>query len=162
MCELASMSPVDDAWRMPDGLWQCIEPLLPQEHPHPKGGCPYAPACQCMDGIFYVLRTGCQWKALPKGFAAPSTVHLRFQQWRTAGVFERVWQEGLIEYDACHGLDWEWQAMDGAMTKAPLGGKGTGPNPTDRGKSGTNQGASWRRVMGFPSGQPWMERTGTI
>jgi putative transposase len=80
-----------------------------------------------MDGIFYVLRTGCQWKALPKGFAAPSTVHLRFQQWRAAGVFERLWQEGLMEYDASHGLDWEWQAMDGAMTKAPLGGKGNRP-----------------------------------
>ena len=76
-----------------------------------------------MDGIFYVLRTGRQWKALPKGFGASSTVHLRFQQWRAAGVFERLWQEGLIEYDARHGLDWEWQAMDGAMTRAPLGGE---------------------------------------
>ena len=69
------------------------------------------------------MRTGCQWKALPKGFAASSTVHLRFQQWRADGVFERLWREGLIEYDVRHGLDWEWQAMDGAMTKAPLGGK---------------------------------------
>ena len=122
MCELESMSPVDDAWRIPDSLWQRIEPLLPQEQPHPKGGRPYIPARQCMDGSFYVMRTGCQWKALPKGFAASSTVHLRFQQWRAACVFQRLWQEGLIEYDARHGLDWEWQAMDGAMTKAPLGG----------------------------------------
>jgi len=43
------------------------------------------------------------------------------------------------KYDKKKGLDWEWQAMDGAMTKAPLGGKGTGPNPTDRVKSGTKQ-----------------------
>ncbi len=91
MCELESMRPVDDAWRIPDSLWQRIEPLLPQEQPHPKGGRPYIPARLCMDGIFYVLRTGCQWKALPKGFAASSTVHLRFQQWRAAGVFERQW-----------------------------------------------------------------------
>ena len=88
-----------------------------------QGRSPYIPARQCMDGIFYVMRTGCQWKALPKGFAASSTVHLRFQQWRADGVFERLWREGLIEYDVRHGLDWEWQAMDGAMTKAPLGGK---------------------------------------
>ncbi len=127
MCEPVSTSPVEDGWRIPDSLWQRIEPLLPQERPHPKGGRPYPPARQCMDGIFYVLRTGCQWKALPKGFAASTPVPPRFQQWRAAGVFGRLWQEGLIEYDARHGLDWEWQAMDGAMTKAPLGGKGNRP-----------------------------------
>ena len=42
---------VDDAWRIPDSLWQRIEPLLPQERPHPKGGRRYTPARQCMDGI---------------------------------------------------------------------------------------------------------------
>jgi transposase len=76
-----------------------------------------------MDGIFYVLRTGCQWKALPRAIGAASTVHDRFQQWVKAGVFRRLWEAGLLEYDALQGLDWEWQAMDGAMTKAPLGGK---------------------------------------
>ena len=97
MCELESMSPVDEAWRIPDSLWQRIEPLLSQNRPHSKGGRPYIPARQGMDGIFYVLRTGCHWKPLPEGFAAAGTVHLRFQQWRAAGVFERLWQEGLIE-----------------------------------------------------------------
>jgi putative transposase len=37
------------------------------------------------------------------------------------------------------GIQWEWQAMDGAMTKAPLGGEATGKNPTDRGKMGTKR-----------------------
>ena len=92
-----------------------------------------------MTAIFYVLRTGCQWKALPRSLGAPSTVHDRFQEWREAGVFEKMWKEGLLEYDKKIGLDWEWQAMDGAITKAPLGGEGTGPNPTDRGKSGTKR-----------------------
>ena len=44
--------------------------------------------------------------------------------------------QGLLDYDALMGLDWEWQAMDGAMTKAPLGKEKTGPNPTDRAKRG--------------------------
>jgi transposase len=48
--------------------------------------------------IFYVLRTGCQWKTLPKSLGAPSTVHDRFQEWREAGVFERMWKAGLEEY----------------------------------------------------------------
>jgi hypothetical protein len=50
-----------------------------------------------------------------------------------------MWEAGLLEYDIKKGLEWEWQAIDGAMTKAPLGGAGTGANPTDRGKKGTKR-----------------------
>ena len=59
-----------------------------------------------------------------------------FQEWTSAGVFVTLWAQGLQEYDELKGLDWEWSAMDGAMTKAPLGGERTGKNPTDRGKLG--------------------------
>ncbi len=78
---------------------------------------------QAMSAIFYVLRTGCQWKALPGSLGKASTVHDRFQEWRDAGVFERLWKEGVLRYGQAKGLDWEWQAMDGVMTKAPFGGK---------------------------------------
>jgi transposase len=50
-----------------------------------------------------------------------------------------MWIAALLEYDQEKGLEWEWQAVDGAMTKAPLGGAGTGANPTDRGKKGTKR-----------------------
>lgn len=130
---------VDDGWRIPEELWERVEPLLPPERPHPKGGRPWQPARQMADAIFYVLRTGCQWKALPRSLGAPSTVHDRFRDWVEAGVFRRLWECGLVEYDERVGIDWEWQAMDGAMTKAPLGGESTGRNPTDRGKQGTKR-----------------------
>jgi transposase len=78
---------------------------------------------QAMTAILSVWRIGCQWKALPHSLGAPSTMHDRFQEWRAAQVFARLWQEGLLLYDELKGLEWEWQAMDGAMTKAPLGGK---------------------------------------
>jgi hypothetical protein len=45
-----------------------------------------------------------------------------------------MWKAGLIKYDNKKGLEWGWQAIDGAMTKAPLGGAGTGANFIDRGK----------------------------
>lgn len=119
----AKSVPVDDGWRIPDDLWTRIEPLLPPEREHPHGGRPWTPARQVMDGIFFVLRTGCQWKALPRSLAAPSTVHERFQTWEAAGVFRQLWVAGLEEYDQQVGIQWDWQAMDGAMTKAPLGGE---------------------------------------
>jgi transposase len=115
--------PVDDGWRIPDELWMRIEVLLPPQRTYPKGGRPRMADRKAMDAIFYVLRTGCQWKALPRSLGAASTVHDRFQAWTKAGVFRRLWRAGLQEYDELKGLDWEWQAMDSAMTKAPLGGK---------------------------------------
>jgi len=45
----------------------------------------------------------------------------------------------LQEYDQLQGIQWEWQAMDGSMTKAPLGGEATGKNPTDRATIGTQR-----------------------
>ncbi len=45
----------------------------------------------------------------------------------------------MFEYDELRGIQWTWQAMDGAMTKAPLGGEATGKNPTDRAKLGTKR-----------------------
>ena len=53
------------------------------------------------------------------------------------GVFKCLWAQGLLDYDELKGLDWEWQAMDGAMTKAPLSKEQTGPNPQDPRKTGS-------------------------
>ena len=72
--------------------------------------------------MFYVLVVnGMHFHVVLVG--ASSTVHDRFQEWRTAGVFKRMWIDGLSVYDKKTGIDWKWQAMDGVITKAPLGGK---------------------------------------
>lgn len=113
---------VTAAWRMPDEMWKRIEPLLPRLRRSRKGGRPWIDNRRIADGIFYVLRTGCQWKAVPPEFGSGSTLHRRFQQWVQRGVFRKLWQAGLFEYDELKGIRWEWQALDGAMTKAPLGG----------------------------------------
>lgn len=112
-------------YRISDKLWPKLEPLIPQRlNPHPRGGGRKPrPDREVMDGIFFVLRTGCQWKALDEtGICSGSVAHARFQKWVQAGVFLKFWQEGLHEYDEAKGIDWDWQSMDGAMSKAPLGG----------------------------------------
>jgi len=130
---------VEKKFQISDELWGRIEKILPVHEPSAKGGRPREDNRKMMTGIFYILRTGCQWNALPRSLGASSTVHDRFQEWERAGVFAELWQAGLAEYDEQAGIDWEWQSMDGAMTKAPLGGDATGPNPTDRAKSGTKR-----------------------
>lgn len=124
-----------------DELWNVLEPLLPVHVNTHRfgGGRPRVPDRKCADAIFYVLRTGCQWKALDHTDLVPgSTAHDRFQEWEAAGVFLKFWQAGVECFDELQGIDWAWVSMDGAMTKAPLGGEDTGSNPTDRGKKGRN------------------------
>lgn len=128
-----------DQYRMPDEMWERLKPLLPQYDISPAGGRPRKDLRRVADAIFYRIRTGCQWKAIPPDLAPGSTAHHYFQQWVDAGVFDDLWQVALVEYDELIGLDWTWQSVDGAMTKAPLGGDATGKNPTDRGKLGTKR-----------------------
>ena len=65
------------------------------------------PPRQVFSAIVYVLRTGCQWKALPKEFGSASAVHLHFQQWHQAGFFVALWRAGLAEYDEMEGIAWD-------------------------------------------------------
>jgi putative transposase len=82
-----------------------------------------------LDAIFYVMRTGCQWNALPRSLGASSTVHDRYQEWVEQGVFLRMWELGLQTYAQEVGIEWDWMSIDGAMVKAPLGGKRNGCKP---------------------------------
>ncbi|EQD54443.1 transposase [mine drainage metagenome] len=116
-----------------------IQAILPIHPPQPRGGRPFRDDHQCLEGIYYLTVTGIQWGALPRCFGPKSTVHDRFELWVNAGVFRKLWKRGLVEYDQKVGIRWTWQAMDGAMTKAPLGGEATGPNPTDRAKKGVKR-----------------------
>src|SRR5438105_1762765 len=113
-------------FRISDELWDVLHPLLPVHVNTHRfgGGRPRVPDRDCADAIFYVLRTGCQWQALDQTeLCAHSTAHDRFQEWVQAGVFLKLWQAGLEQFEEICGIDWDWLSMDGAMTKAPLGGE---------------------------------------
>jgi putative transposase len=130
-------------WTVSDEFWERVEPLIPPAPSHARGGRPRMPDRKAFEAMIYLLRTGIQWNALPKEMGASSTVHERFQEWERAGFFERLWEEELARYDELEGIEWEWQSVDGVMTKAPLGkgasGEATGKNPTDRAKMGTKR-----------------------
>jgi len=78
---------VAEGWRIPEELWERIQPLLPKYRRSRIGGRPRLDLRRVMNGIFYVLRTGCQWKALPPEFGSGSAVHDYFQKWTRRGVF---------------------------------------------------------------------------
>jgi transposase len=137
-------------YRVSEELWAVLAPLIPVHVNTHRfgGGKPRVPDRKCADGIFFVLRTGCQWKALDAtGSCSGSTAHSRFQEWVQVGVFEKLWQAGLEQFDETQGLDWKWLSMDGAMTKAPLGG---GKNRAESHGSGQNRSETQRA-----DGSPW-------
>ena len=114
-----------------DTLWQRLAPLLPVPVPkaHPLG-CyrRFIPDQDVLRAIFFVLRTGCQWKALDAtGLCKGTTAHSRFQHGVQAGVFARLWDETLGDYDDLIGLNFSWLALDGSLHKAPLGGGKNSP-----------------------------------
>ena len=136
----AKTNPATGGFQVSDELRAVLEPLIPQRVNTHRfgGGRPRVPDRTCANGIFYVLRTGCQWKALDAtGICSGSTAHLRFQEWVAAGVFLELWRVGLERYDELKGLDWSWLSMDGAMTKAPLGGGKNRPQSYGPGQAGS-------------------------
>jgi len=144
------------SWTVSDAFWNKIEALIPlRERPPGKtyqrkqgGGRKPMDSRQIFSAIVYVLRTGCQWKSLPREYGSSSAIHAHFQIWQRAGFFLQLWQAGLAEYDEMEGIAWRWQSIDGAMGKAPLARETVGPNPTDRGKKRAQTQSAGRRTWG--------------
>lgn len=144
------------SWEVSEEFWLRVKPLIPSRGRNPEGfytrkaggGRKRADEKRIFEAIFYVLRTGIQWLAIPKekfGYDG-STVHKYFRRWLEDGFFLRLWQAGLAEYDEMEGIAWEWQSADGATFKAPLGIEAVGPNPTDRGKKREQAQSASRRA----------------
>jgi len=143
------------SWTVSDALWSKVASLIPKKKREkrkkykkkPGGGRKPMDPQKVFEAIVYVLRSGCQWKALPKEFGSASSVHKYFLEWKRKGVFIRMWRLGLAEYDEMEGIAWAWQSLDRPMVEAPPAIEAVGPNPTDQGKK-------WDEAQ-HPRGRAW-------
>jgi len=128
-----------DYFKVPDELWAVVERLLPVPPERSGPGRPRADDRAALNGIWYVLWTGCQWKAIHRNWfgVCSSVIHDRFQMWQEMGIFRDVLCEMVVYYQQEREIGWQWQSIDSKSCPAPLGGEQTGPNPTDRGKQGS-------------------------
>jgi putative transposase len=122
---------------MTDDQMLHIKGLLP--HSRKTTGRPSLEIEATLQGIFYLLKTGCQWKAIPRCFGPSSTIHDHFQRFVSSDLFFKGWLHALEKYDRYVGLALREQSFDCAHIKAPLGGEGTGKSPVDRAKLGTKR-----------------------
>ena len=123
-----------------DAIWQSFAGYLPErvEPTHPLG-ChrPRISDRDCFEAILFRLVTGCSWDVAGRlGKGGETTLRRRRDEWVAAGAFSRLVEEAIHAFDKVIGLDLSEVSVDGSLHKAPMGGEGTGPNPTDRGKTG--------------------------
>jgi putative transposase len=103
--------------KISDELWDKLRTILPYEKQNKTIGRPIIPFRKVLNGILYVLRTGCQWKMLPKEYGSGSTCHRRFQQWVQIGIFKKIWIKLLNIYDSKIGIKLIWQSLDSISIK---------------------------------------------
>jgi transposase len=125
--------------------WSFIGPLLPRPS---HTGRPRADDRRTIEGILYVLITGCRWQDLPHEYGAPTTVWRRLRRWGEEGVWEHIWRAALAALDLQGKLDWTQAFLDGSFAPARKGGDKVGL--TKKGK-----GTKWMLVIdgnGLPLG----------
>ena len=142
--------PLPTIWRVPDELWEKVEPILAEYDPPKNTGRRRIDQRAALDAIIFRLRTGCQWNHLPKEFPDDSSVHRTFQRWVELGVLDRIWAASVEKCEELGGVDWEWQAADGAMGKARFGGTSSAPTPPTGPKKASSA-LCWSR----PAGDRW-------
>lgn len=120
---------------IPDVLWNKVKNIF--ETKTTKVGRPEFDNRIALEGILYVLYTGCQWKFLPKEYGCHTTVHGKFMKWCRLKVFGRL-MEKIRELYCEQNPDNNWYALDSISKKAPFAKFG-GKSPTDRGKKGVKE-----------------------
>lgn len=120
-----------------DRQWAFIQPLLPSPA---RTGRPRADDRRTIEGILYILITGCRWQDLPSEYGAPTTAWRRLKRWGEEGIWERIWRAALTHLDQQGKVDWSMAFLDGSFAPAKKGGDKVGL--TKKGK-----GAKWMLVV---------------
>lgn len=112
-------------WEVDDGLWERIEPLLPQvERRFRYPGRKRLDDRKALCGILFVLYTGIRWEFLPQemGYGSSMTCWRRLRDWHEAQVWQRLHEVLLAELHAAGLLDWSRAAVDGSHVRVLKGG----------------------------------------
>ena len=101
-----------------DAQWKLIQPWLPAPK---RRGRPRADDRRTINGVLYVLRTGCRWRDLPGEYGSSVTCWRRLNQWQEQGVWEDIWRTLLGTLDAQGRLEWERAHLDATFAPAKKG-----------------------------------------
>ncbi len=91
----AAMPPPRYPSDLSDAEWSVLEPLLAS--PEKRGRPPKWPLRRVADAVFYLLRSGCAWRMLPREYPPWQTVYYHFRRWRLAGRLRRAHEIGCAK-----------------------------------------------------------------
>ena len=128
---------IDEKYLMPKNMMEAYRKRLDEAIPEKKIGRPRADLTRILHGIYYLLKTGMPWEALPKIFGQPKTVYDWFVKLTLLNIFDKTWTDALRKLQEKNLLHLDHQSIDSSHRKAMYGGSLTGPSPVDRAKPGS-------------------------
>ena len=105
--------------------WEIVEPLFPEDERRPpgaRGGRPFAPLRDVLNGVLWILRTGAPWGDMPRRYPPSSTCHRRFQRWVSDGVLPRILAALYEDLRGRGGVEDIEGFIDGTYVSAKGGG----------------------------------------
>jgi transposase len=111
-------------WELSDAQWQLVEPTLRPKRRSDGRGRPWQDTRAVLNGILRVLRTGAQWRELPRENLPYQTCHRRFQDWVREGKLEGILHVLAEELQARGKLQLEEAFIDASFTRAKKGPRG--------------------------------------
>jgi transposase len=120
---MSASAPVHYPTDLTDGQWALLEPLLPEANSGPGNrGRPARPLRQILNGVLYVVKTGCQWRWLPREFGPWETAYGYFNRWSRVGIWQGLMEELKMQERRRHGRHPEPTAgcIDSQSVKAAM------------------------------------------
>jgi transposase len=114
-----------------DAQWAILASLIPAQPDGP--GRKRNDPRRTLNGILWVLQTGCAWADLPARYGSGSTCWRWLQRWMSEGIWERIWRRLLGYLDQQHQIDWRYSYMDASFVAAKKGGRAVGKTMAGKG-----------------------------
>jgi len=102
-------------YELRDEAYERIEPLLPKQR---SGGGRWVDHRIVLNGMFWVLNSGAQWRDMPERYGKWQTVYSRYRRWAREGLFDRILERLHLDLDEDGRIDWDVFDVDGSNVRA--------------------------------------------
>lgn len=136
-------------YELTDEAFARIEPLLPK----PRPGGQWKEHRSILNGMFWILNTGAQWRDLPERYGKWKTVYDRYRRWTRNGLFNQILHRLHLELDADGRINWDVFDVDGSNIRAHQSAAGAAQSPSKKGMNANPRN---------PTTTPWADRAAAL